>query len=161
MGDIVNTLKAEGSKENELAFSYMKYMTNKSRDFTKIVDESKGKKDSVAFLTEKQNIFAAETKKFEDDFNLKNKGSFICDFLNLNKEKYPTDIPKAKNGRPDSVYQYYYYKQHYFDGMNFNDDRLIKTPFFADRVKKYFESVIVQNPDTVIQEHSLVQDSYK
>ena len=152
MGDIVNTLKAEGSKENELAFSYMKYMTNKSRDFTKIVDESKGKKDSVAFLTEKQNIFAAETKKFEDDFNLKNKGSFICDFLNLNKEKYPTDIPKAKNGRPDSVYQYYYYKQHYFDGMNFNDDRLIKTPFFADRVKKYFESVIVQNPDTVIQE---------
>lgn len=150
--DIINTLKADGSKENEIAFSYMKYMTNKGREFAKIVDQSKGKKDSLAFLTEKQTTFAAETKKFEDDFNLKNKGSFICDFLNLNKEKYPTDIPKAKNGRPDSVYQYYYYKQHYFDGMNLNDDRLIKTPFFADRVKKYFESIIVQNPDTVIQE---------
>ncbi len=150
--DIVNTLKSEGSKENELAFSYMKYMTNKQRDFMKIMDESKGRKDSVAFLTEKQKSFAAETKKYEDDFNLKNKGSFICDFLNLNKEKYPTDIPKASNGRPDSVYQYYYYRNHYFDGMNLKDDRLIRTPFFADRVKKYFENVIAQNPDTVIQE---------
>ncbi|MEO6302964.1 MAG: TlpA disulfide reductase family protein [Bacteroidia bacterium] len=150
--DIVNTLKAEGSKENELAFSYMKFMTNKSREFSKIIEDSKGRKDSVAFLTEKQKIFGEETKKFEDDFNAKNKGSFIIDFLNLNKEKYPTDIPKAKNGRPDSLYQYYYYRNHYFDGMNLKDDRLIRTPFFADRVKKYFETVIVQNPDTVIQE---------
>ncbi|MDO8999497.1 MAG: AhpC/TSA family protein [Bacteroidota bacterium] len=150
--DLVNTLKADGSKENELAFSYMKYMTNKSREFNKILDESRGKKDSLTFLTEKQKIFSEETVKFEKDFNEKNKGSFICDFLNLNKEKYPTDIPKAKNGRPDSIYQYYYYKDHYFDGMNFNDDRIIHTPFFADRTKKYFESVIVQHPDTLIQE---------
>jgi len=152
LADVVNTLKADGSKENEIAFSYMKYMTNKSREFAKIIDESKGKKDSVTFLTEKQKIFSEETTKFESDFNAKNKGSFICDFLNLNKEKYPTDIPKAKNGRPDSVYQYYYYKSHYFDGINFNDNRLIHTPFFADRAKKYFESVIVQHPDTLIQE---------
>jgi thiol-disulfide isomerase/thioredoxin len=152
LADIVNTVKASGSNENELGFSYMKYMTNKSREFAKIVEESKGKKDSLAFLTEKQKIFSEETTKFENDFNTKNKGSFICDFLNLNKEKYPTDIPKAKNGRPDSVYQYYYYKSHYFDGINFNDNRIIHTPFFADKAKKYFETVIVQHPDTLIQE---------
>ncbi|MBL7919268.1 MAG: AhpC/TSA family protein [Bacteroidia bacterium] len=152
INDLVNTLKAEGSKENETAFSFMKFMTNKQRDFQKVMAESKGRKDSVAFLLEKQKIFGEETTKFESDFYDKNKGSFVLDFLNLTKEKYPTNIPKASNGRPDSVYQYYYYKNHYFDGMNFKDDRLIATPFFADRVKKYFESVIVQNPDTLIQE---------
>lgn len=152
LADVVNTLKAEGSKENEIAFSYMKFMTNKQKEFNTILSESRGKKDSVTFLTEKQKTFSDETTKFENDFNTKNKGSFIYDFLNLTKEKYPTDIPKAKNGRPDSVYQYYYYKSHYFDGMNFNDNRLIHTPFFADRAKKYFETVIVQHPDTLIQE---------
>ena len=151
LADVVNTLKAEGSKENEIAFGFMKFMTNKQRDFSKIMAESKGRKDSVAFLMEKQKLFNDETTKFENEFNEKNKGSFIIDFLNLTKEKYPKDIPKASNGRPDSVYQYYYYKNHYFDGMNLKDDRLIATPFFADRVKKYFESVIVQNPDTLIQ----------
>ncbi len=150
--DLVNTLKAEGSKENEIAFSFMRFMTNKQRDFQKILAESKGRKDSLAFLLEKQKLFNEESSKFEADFNEKNKGSYVVDFLNLTKEKYPTDIPKASNGRPDSVYQYYYYKNHYFDGMNLKDDRLIATPFFADRVKKYFESVIVQNPDTLIVE---------
>jgi len=150
--DMVNTLKAEGSKENELAFGYMRYMTGKQSDFSKVMAESKGRKDSVAFLIEKQKLFSSETDKFENEFNEKNKGSFFLDFINLTKEKYPKDIPKASNGRPDSVYQYYYYKNHYFDGMNLKDDRLIGTPFFADRVKKYFESVIVQNPDTLIQE---------
>ncbi len=152
INDLVNTLKAEGSKENEVAFSFMRFMTNKQRDFQRILAESKGRKDSLSFLTEKQKLFNDESAKFEADFNEKNKGSFIIDFLNLTKEKYPTDIPKASNGRPDSVYQYYYYKNHYFDGMNFKDDRLIATPFFADRVKKYFESIIVQNPDTLIVE---------
>ena len=52
--DLVNTLKAEGSKENEIAFAYMKFMTNKQRDFARIMDESKGRKDSLAFLIEKQ-----------------------------------------------------------------------------------------------------------
>ncbi len=150
--DMVNTFKTEGSKENETAFAYMKFMTNKSRDFEKVRNESKGRKDSLAFLIEKQKVFTDETNKFESDFNEKNKGSFIIDFLNLSKEKYPTDIPKASNGRPDSIYQYYYYRNHYFDGMNLKDDRIMATPFFADRVKKYFEAVVSQNPDTLIQE---------
>ena len=152
LNDVVNTLKAESSKENDIAFEYMKFMTNKSRDFSKVIESSKGRKDSVAFLTEKQKQFNQETKKFETDFEAKNKGSFICDFLNLNKEKYPNEIPTAKNGRPDSVYQYYYYKNHYFDGVNLKDDRLINTPFFADRIKKYFETIIFQHPDTLIKE---------
>ena len=53
--------------------------------------------------------------------------------MNIRTEKYPTDIPLAKNGRPDSIYQYYYYKNHYFDGINFKDNRvLVLTPFFAE-----------------------------
>src|SRR5690606_8339924 len=72
--------------------------------------------------------------------------------MNLKSEKEPKEIPKASNGRPDSLYQYFYYKNHYFDGVNFKDERIIRTPFFDDRVKKYFESVILQHPDTIILE---------
>jgi thiol-disulfide isomerase/thioredoxin len=93
-----------------------------------------------------------DVKKFDADFMAKTKGSYLHDVLNLKSEKEPTEIPKAKNGRPDSIYQYYYYKSHFFDGVDFTDDRIIRTPFFDDRVKRYFESVILQHPDTIIQE---------
>ena len=152
--DIVNTLKAPGNKENELFFSYIKFITNKNMEFGKIRDKTKGmsKTDSTKFINEKYKLLNEEVKKFDDDFMKKVSGTFVYDVLNLKTEKNPVEVPKASNGRPDSVYQYYYYKNHYFDGINFKDDRIIRTPFFDDRVKKYFESVIVQHPDTVIKE---------
>jgi thiol-disulfide isomerase/thioredoxin len=152
--DIVNTLKSVGNKENEQFFSYIKYITNKNQDFNKIREQTKGKskEDSIKFVTEKLKTLNEEVKRFEEDFMNKNKGTFVYDVLNLKTEKEPKDIPKAKNGRPDSVYIYYWYKGHFFDGVDFKDDRIIRSPFFDDRIKKYFENVILQHPDTVIAE---------
>ena len=117
-------------------------------------DQTKGKskEDSTKFMNQKIKELNDEVKKFDSDFMTKVKGTFVYDVLNLKTEKEPTEIPKAKNGRPDSVYQYYYYKNHFFDGINFKDERIIRTPFFDDRVKKYFDQVILNHPDTVIQE---------
>jgi thiol-disulfide isomerase/thioredoxin len=152
--DIVNSLKSVGNKENEQFFSYIKFITNKNGEFGKIREATKGKskEDSAKYVNDKLKQLNEEVKKFETDFMISVKGSFVYDVLNLKTEKEPTEIPKAKNGRPDSLYQYYYYKNHYFDGVDFKDERIIRTPFFDDRVKKYFDNVIVQHPDTVIQE---------
>jgi len=152
--DIVANLKVTGNKENEQFFSYIKYITAKNQDFNRIREQTKGKskEDSAKFINEKVKQLNEEVKKFDKDFMEKAKGTFVYDVLNLKTEKEPTEIPKAKNGRPDSVYQYYYYKSHYFDGINFKDERIIRTPFFDDRIKKYFDNVILMHPDTVIQE---------
>lgn len=152
--DIVGTLKVTGSKDNEQFFSYIKFITNKNNEFGKYREESrkKSKEDSAKFLMEKMNLLNEEVKKFDTDFMEKVKGTFVYDALNLKSEKEPKEIPKASNGRPDSIYTYYYYKNHFFDGVDFTDDRIIRTPFFDDRVKRYFESVIVQHPDTIIKE---------
>ena len=154
IADIVNSLKSIGNKENESWFSYMKYFTNKNLEFGKLRDQTKGKSkvDSANFMNEKLKILNDEVKSFENEFMSKVKGTFVYDVLNLKTEKEPTEIPKASNGRPDSVFQYYYYKNHFFDGIDFKDERIIRTPFFDDRIKKYFENVILQHPDTALQE---------
>ncbi len=152
--DLVSGLKAEGSKENELFFSYIRYITNKNKDFNKVREQTAGmsKADSTKFMQTKINELNAEVKKFDADFMEKAKGTFVYDVLNLKSEKEAPEVPKASNGRPDSLYQYYYYKSHYFDGVDFKDERIIRTPFFDDRIKRYFESVILMHPDTVIKE---------
>jgi thiol-disulfide isomerase/thioredoxin len=152
--DIVSNLKSVGSKENELFFSYIKYITSRNQEFSKSRDQTKGmnKKDSTEFMNKKIVALNSEVKKFETDFMQKTKGTYVYDVLNLKTEKELVDVPKASNGRPDSIYQYYYYKSHFFEGIDFKDERIIRTPFFDDRIKRYFEQVIVQHPDTVIQE---------
>lgn len=156
--DMVNTMKSVGNKENEQFFSYIKFITNKNKEFGQIREQTKGKskEDSAKYVNEKLKVLNEDVKNFDRDFMAKSKGSYLYDVLNLKSEKEPAEVPKASNGRPDSIYQYYYYKNHFFDGIDFKDERIIRTPFFDDRVKRYFESVIVMNPDTVIKEIDLI-----
>jgi hypothetical protein len=153
--DIVNTLKSNGSKENEDMFAYLKYMTNKNADLSKARENAKkmSKADSAKYVLEKYNAMTADVKKFEETFMKKVEGTFTFDFLNMKSEKEAKEVPLAKNGRPDSIWRYYYYKNHFWDGVNFKDKRIITIPFFDDRVKRYLEGVIYQySPDTLIKE---------
>jgi thiol-disulfide isomerase/thioredoxin len=152
--DVVGNLKSVGNKENEQFFSYIKFITAKNQEFNKVREQTKGKskEDSTKFMNEKIKQLNEEVKTFENDFMSRMKGTFVYDVLNLKTEKEPASIPKASNGRPDSVYTYYYYKSHFFDGIDFKDERIVRTPFFDDRVKRYFENVILNHPDTVIKE---------
>lgn len=152
--DIIQSLKCTDEKLNEQFFAYVNYMTTKNREVNKILDQTKGKSkaDSAKFVNEKQKLMNEEIAKFDLEFIAKNKGNFVGDLMNLKAEKYPKDVPLASNGRPDSTFQYYYYRNHYFDGVNFKDDKILYTPFFADRLKRYFEQVIPQHPDTIIKE---------
>lgn len=152
--DVVSSLKAPGNKENEQFFAYVKFISGKNVEFTKLREQTKGKskEDSTKFMNEKVSRFNEDVAKFETDFMARNKGTFLYDVMNLKTEKNAPSVPNAKNRQDSANYQYYYYKSHYFDGVDFKDERIVFTPFFDDRVKKYFENVILLHPDTVIAE---------
>jgi thiol-disulfide isomerase/thioredoxin len=152
--DLVNSISAEGSNENNQLFSYAKYMTSKEKEFREKQEQTRSlsKADSAKLMGDFQKKIAQEVQIWEADYLKRNAGTFLYDFINLKTEKTTTVVPLASNGRPDSLYQYYYYRNHYFDGVNFKDERILYTPFFADRVKRFFDQVIVQHPDTVIKE---------
>jgi thiol-disulfide isomerase/thioredoxin len=155
-----NTIKCTGSPENQEAFNYLVFMTKKNKDFEAIRQQTKGmsKEDSAKFVTTKAKEFEKEVQAFDSTFLKQHEGTYIADFLLIQKPKFPKTVPKASNGRPDSVYQYNYYKQHYWDGVNFKDDRVLRTPVFGDKVKTYFDKVILNVPDTIIAEIDRMMD---
>jgi hypothetical protein len=144
-------LQCNNSKTQNDFFDYIKYFEVQRRDFESNLLKTKGlsKKDSTDFISGKQKAINEKIENFEKSFILKNKGTFISDALNLKIEKYLKDIPKASNGRPDSIAVYDYYKKHYWDGVDFKEDGLARTPFFHGRLTRYFDSVVIRNPDSV------------
>ncbi len=152
--DLVKNLKSTSHKENDDFFNYIKFITAKNKEFVEIRKQTKGmsSKDSTKFINEKSKLLNETVVAFEKTFLETHKGQFVGDVINLKMEKEAKDVPLASNKRPDSVYIYNYYKNHFWDGVNFQDDGILRTPFFADRVKKFFNNVIVQNPDTVCVE---------
>ncbi|MEO5651140.1 MAG: thioredoxin-like domain-containing protein, partial [Ginsengibacter sp.] len=47
---------------------------------------------------------------------------------------------------------YQYYKKHYWDGITFMDDRIIRTPFFLPKVERYFREIVSPAPDSTIKD---------
>ena len=144
-------LKCNNSKIQNDFFDYIKYFEVQRVEFESYFSKTKGlsKKDSTDYMSGKQKIINENIESYEKSFILKNKGTFISDALNLKIEKYLKEIPKASNGRPDSIAVYNYYKKHYWDGVDFKDDGLARTPFFHGRLTRYFESVVIRHPDSI------------
>lgn len=152
--DVTNSIKCPGIKENELFFEYNKFFADKNKEFEGYAKESvkMKKEDSTKFIKEKITKLNDDVKNFEPGFKQRMKGTFLEGYFALKTEKQATDLPKASNGRPDSVYAYYYWKTHFWDDIDLLNDGAIHTPLLDDRIKKYFDQVIFQHPDTVIKE---------
>ena len=61
----------------------------------------------------------------------------------------PTKIPVT---RQDSINNYNEYKKHFWDGISFMDDRIIRTPFFLKKIERYYREVISPDADTIIKD---------
>ena len=78
--------------------------------------------------------------------------SFMTLMINTMKEPEIPEIPLLANGRKDSTFAYRFFKSHFWDDCNFTDDRMIRTPVFHNKLKKYFDNILVQNVDTIMRE---------
>jgi hypothetical protein len=152
--NLLDNLYAVNSKQNENFFNYIRFVTDKNKKFEgfkKLIKEQK-KPDSIALLTKEYKVLNDAILENDMDFIAKNKGTYLADILNLKTDRMAKDIPKASNGRPDSIFVYNYYKKHFWDGVNFQDDAMLRNPFFTNKIKQYFNSVVVQHPDSVCVE---------
>ncbi|WP_077370506.1 thioredoxin-like domain-containing protein [Flavobacterium sp. A45] len=152
--NLLDNLKAVDSKQNENFFNYIRFVTTKNKEFDsfkKSIKEQK-KSDSTALLIKEFKVLNEAI--LENDLNTitQNKGNYLSEIINLKSEKTAKDIPKAANGRPDSIFAYHYYKKHFWDGVNFQDDAMLRNPFFTNKIKQYFNTVVVQHPDSICVE---------
>lgn len=147
--------------ENDF-IDYLKFIGKQNNEFISFKNSitSKTKKDTL-LLQVKQKELDKKIVNYEHTFLDNHKTSYIGDVINLKMEKILEAIPKASNGRPDSLKIYNYYKNHYWDNVDFKDDGIMRNPFFYPKLKKYFESVIVANPDSLIVEVDRILEKTK
>jgi hypothetical protein len=89
-------------------------------------------------------------KKYRTDIIAKNGNGLLATLLKAMREpEIPQNDPAAKT---DSMFAYHYFKKHYWDGVSFYDDRLIRTPFFESRIDKYMDQLVYPSADSVIKE---------
>jgi thiol-disulfide isomerase/thioredoxin len=157
--DLAGKMAVTGSPENQLFYDYLRY--NKSRfeeiqSLQRLIKNGIKGKDSTRLINEKCETINKEIIQYKLNLAAKYPSSFVAFMINAMKEPDVPEIPKLPNGRKDSTFAHRYVKTHFWDGTDFTDDRLLRTPVFDNKLKKYIDKILVQNPDTIIKETDIM-----
>ena len=147
----IQNIKFVNSPENVEFKAYQEFMTKNGRQIDSLykVRTGKPKQDSIK-ITAQIEALNLVIKNYRTNIIKKDPNSLLATLLKAMKEpEVPKNDPAAKT---DSMFAYKYFKKHYWDGVNFYDDRLARTPFFESRIDKYYEQLVYPSADSVIKE---------
>jgi len=162
--DLIANMKTQGSLENEVFFNFQRFMREKQVLGSDLSETLKNSVEQVEKdqLTEQLKSLDADVKSFRSDLLAKYSTTFVAAFI---KSTIPIEVPEApkdENGKDiDPNFAYKYYKEHYFDHIDFSDKKMLRTPGFHEKIEDYLEKMTVKHPDSIISSAHTIIDKAK
>lgn len=155
--ELLKNMKFKNSPENTRFYEYLNYVAVFQKDIEPYQEGYKRSKendinDSINFFKEKISFIDEKVKNYKINYIEKNKDDLMSKVFLASKDIELPDAPLNENGSKDSLFLYYYYKNHFFDNIDFSDDRLLRSPVFHGKLKQYISSVVSQHPDSLMAE---------
>ncbi len=149
----LSDFKITGSKENDIFKEYIKSITVLGGALNTIESDIKTAK-TAADTASLRAAYIAKDKEMKEKrkyFTTTYPKSMTSYLLNVMQRPEAPPV-KVVNGKTDSTYPFYYVKNHFWDNVVFNDNRLVRTPFFEDKLDEYFKNYVSREPDSIIDE---------
>lgn len=151
------------SKENDVFYGYLNFIKEKRderapfdavlRDSSSTPDAVADAKAGIAKLTEEVNEYQYYLTNDPREFLF---GKYL---KMVNEPKVPEAPQEAEDA---AMWQYMWYRNHYWDRVDFDDPRLVRDGAFDQLISRYWSKVLPQIPDTMIAEaHALLDHTLK
>jgi protein-disulfide isomerase len=142
-----------GSPDNDIFKQYSIFSIEKGKLLQQLEAAFKAASNPADSARIREQIIKTdkELRAYQENIIKTKPQSLLAMLFSAMKRPTPPSIPVVK-GKPDSTYPYYFVKNHYWDGISFNDDRLLRTPFFEPKLDEYYKNYVSPNPDSIIQE---------
>lgn len=151
MDNFVKHMKVIKSKENKIFYDYINFISLKKPE-AKILSQAKAKLDpkkdkkKIAELDQQGKALDDEVKNYQKKLAKENKDLLIGRILNMSIDpEIPVEIKEKDTLR------YKYYKQHFWDNIMLEDERLVHSPVFHNKLEFYFQKMLLQQPDTICE----------
>ncbi|HRD58291.1 MAG TPA: thioredoxin-like domain-containing protein [Ferruginibacter sp.] len=146
------SMQVSGSAEDVLFREYQHYVAKQGKllnDERAAYMSASNAADSA--LHEKNyKTYNAELNSYRMNIITQKPNSMMAILLKAMRESpYPEKQPIT---RQDSLDNYNFYKAHYWDGISFMDDEVVRTPFFKPKLEAYYRQVMPQSADSIIKD---------
>lgn len=162
----VKNMKIKGSPENVAFNNYQLKMMDLQNERMEIEKAIKEAGEDTA----KRNAQYAKMRELNDrrleymnKVEKENEGTLFGSIMRSMHEVEIPDFPRDENGViTDSAFQYHYYKAHYFDYIDFEEEGLVRTPIYENKLKYFMEKMVVPSPDSLIVDaHKVIDMTYE
>lgn len=147
-------MSVEGSEDNLIFYEYLR---ENKRSYQQVSDLHASLKnlekgsDSARLVQEKIDSINRHSIEYKLHLMDEYPSSMTALLFRIMKEPEVPDF-FSDNGRQDSLSAYLYYRNHYWDGIDFSDDRYLRTPVFHRKLVRYMDDVAPKHPDSLINE---------
>jgi thiol-disulfide isomerase/thioredoxin len=157
--DFFNTLKFTGSEENSAFIVYQRKWVSLQEEENRLnarYQANKQNQDSLKIISGLSGTNELKMKNYLRSVVEENKGTLLAMVV---KMIIPVEVPETivpENAQnPDSIKwfrSYLYNKDHFFDNIDFSDERILRTPILKSKLDVFFKNVVIQIPDSINRE---------
>lgn len=150
--DLIKSVVFTGSPDNTIFNDYQRKSFEIGNQINQLKNANKTNSNAGNAEANNTQITAlnAEMQAYRVSIQKNNPKHLLTAIFNLLKD--PTIPPASQHpgGKYDSAFAYQYYKDHYWDGISFTDERLIRTPVLQSRFDRYYDDILPQVPDSIM-----------
>lgn len=145
--NMAETFKADGSAENKVFHDYLNFMRI-IRAASDSLDKTLEEDNSKAELIEtKRASLDKKMKQYKNALYVDHKDKLCVALIKSSEEP---ELPEFTGTEQDvKNKQFYWYRQHYFDLVDFSNPCLFYSPVLFNRVKSYMNDLTIQQPDSI------------
>jgi thiol-disulfide isomerase/thioredoxin len=150
--DPIMAMKIKGSPENQAFFNYLQFLNGRQKTVKELQDKKAATKDSVQIKALDAQIAALdkEVRTFRDTELSTHKDKFFAKLMRASMEPDVPPLPVGLSPEEGKRFQFNAYKKVYLDGIDWSDERLLRSPIIQNKVKEYLERLTVEHPDSII-----------
>lgn len=153
IADVVGSISVEGSINTELFYQTTRQQMQFESELTQLAsllnktnaatpEHQAARKRQTEVIEARKNYLGGIFKQYPDAFFTKFKiAGQNPEFIDFRKP----------NGDADTIRQVVYFREHFWDGVDFTDERLLNTPVIANKLKRYIKELTPQHPDSLIK----------
>jgi thiol-disulfide isomerase/thioredoxin len=151
----IDAIKVKQSKNNKIFFDYVMFISDKMRsrqpidaalqDSTKTEDEKKPFREQLTKMND-------DVVNYQKELIAKNPELLVSKLIKMSMDIEVPEAPADSTDDGKKLWQYFYYRNHYFDNIDLKDPRMIRDQAYHKLIEKYIAQVLPQIPDTMITE---------
>ncbi len=149
----LNKFTIKGSIDNQLFQDYTYFLAEKSPAIMGLQQNLSSAKTAKVSAAIRKDLVSAnnQLEEYRQNIIKNHANSMLAGFFQTMKRPETPPVPMV-NGKPDSVYPYRYVKDHWWDDVSFENESLVRTPFFDPKVEEYFKYYVVPDADSIFSE---------